>query len=794
MRLALIWLLTAAALVAGDPPVPQIFFGHPMGADKSSLEWSKVLKYFDQLDDASDRVSLKKIGKTTQGKDMIAAFISDPATLKSLDQYRQIQEKLADPRLLQEGDADRFLTRGKTVVMITCSIHSTEVASTHSAIELAYRLATANDVKTRAILDHTILILVPSLNPDGIDIVTDWYRRTLGTSYEGTSPPSLYQKYVGHDNNRDWYIFSQAETRNVISQLHNVWHPQIVYDVHEQGPYASRMFVPPWLDPIDPNVDPILAQMANAVGMNMAFDLTAAGKKGVAVNALYDFWTPARHYQSYHGGIRILSESATTRLGTPIEIKPDQIGKAALGYDPRQSSWNYLEPWNGGIWHLRDIVDYQLIAMESCLYQAATRREDFLRAFLQVARKAVSQQLPFAFVISKDQRDPGATYQLLETLAFGAVDIEESADNFNAGGKLFPQGSWIVRLQQPYGAFAKTLLERQQYPDLRLYPGGPPRRPYDVTAQTLPLLMGVDVTTVTEPFTIKTKPAKLVSEFRNRGALPAANSNSWKAVFRAWHENKKVWRDPQSGDFLVADKAPNGYQGMLPVRVGIYKSFIPSMDEGWTRWTLDTFGLPYRSVSNIEIQQGGLNKNLDVLLFPDQADRQIESGFKEGSMPREYTGGLGDVGAASLREFVQNGGRLIFLNDSLEYAIRRLQLPVKLSTDGVDSKDFYSPGSLLNVKKAAPSTFTLGLPDQFAIWSEQSPGLEPGDGATAILTYPADKILASGWLLGEKYLAGRAAMVEVKLGKGDVVLFAMRPQYRAQSYLTFKLLFNALAY
>ena len=273
--------------------------------------------------------------------------------------------------------------------MITCSIHSTEVASTSTAIEFAYKLLTENKPKFQAILQNTIFILVPSLNPDGVDMVTAWYRKTLGTSFEGTSPPDLYQKYVGHDNNRDWYIFSQVETRIAVSKLHNVWHPQIVYDVHQQGAYASRIFVPPWMDPIDPNVDPILMQLCNAIGAGMASDLTSAGRQGVAINALYDFWTPARHYQSYHGGMRILSESASARLATPIHVRPDEIGQMALGYNPRERSWNYLEPWAGGEWRVRDIIDDQLIAMESCLYQAAVRREDLLRSFYRVGKHAV---------------------------------------------------------------------------------------------------------------------------------------------------------------------------------------------------------------------------------------------------------------------------------------------------------------------------------------------------------------------------------------------------------------------
>lgn len=784
-------LILLAAALAAAPPAPETFFGHRMGADRSSLEWTKVLRYFDALDNASDRVTVRKFGRSTQGREMIAAFISSPQTLAQLDSFRALNQRLADPRGADPAELARAVSQGKTIVMITCAIHSTEVASTHTAIEFAHRMAGADDPKTRAILDQVVLILVPSLNPDGTDLVTQWYRRTLGTPHEGTSPPELYQKYVGHDNNRDWYIFTQAETRNTISQLHNVWHPQIVYDVHEQGPYASRMFVPPWMDPIEPNADPILIQLSNAIGMGVAYDLTAAGKKGVAVNAMYDLWTPARHYQTYHGGIRILSESATTRLGTPIRVQPEQISQRAQGYDPRQRSWNHLEPWTGGWWRLRDIVDYQLIAFESVLYQAATRREDLLRSFLRVSQNAVARKYPAAFVISKEQRDPEAALTLLRTLAFGAVEVEEAVDAFRADDVTYPSGSYVIRMGQPYSSFAKALLEKQEYPDLRLYPGGPPKRPYDVTAHTLPLLMGVDVRAVQTLTPIKTRPAALTAPLSGRGVLSGSDTASWKRVFRAWSDSQRVWRDPKTGDFRIGGPSP-GLEAVLPPRVGLYRSFVPSMDEGWTRWWLDTFGAPYRSIRNPEIVAGKLREKLDVIVFPDQAAPVLAQGYRKGSMPEEYTGGLGVEGARALREFVEQGGRLIFLNDSCEYVERHLDLGLENPVAGIPDQELYSPGSLLRVLPVDDAHPLLrGLPPAFTIWSEQSP-VFAGEGWTPVLRYPSSNLLASGWLLGEKHLAGRTALAERRVGSGYVIVFGMRPQYRGQSYLTFKLLLNAL--
>ncbi len=481
-------LLAIAAVLAAAPiPEPSRYFGHPIGADRELLDWSKVVSYFHELAKSSDKIRVEEYGKSVDGRPLIVATIAAPETLRNLNAYREQQRRLADPRITTPAEAERLIVNGKNIVMITCSIHASEVASTHSAVEFAYRLITEDSPRFRSILANDIVLLVPSLNPDGVDIVTQWYRKTLNTRFEGTAPPELWQRYIGHDNNRDWYIFSQPETRATISQLHNVWHPEIVYDVHQQGPYGARLFVPPWLDPVEPNIDPIIVQEMNMIGTSMASDLTAAGKTGISINSTYDFWTPSRHYQAFHGGLRILTESASARLATPINVKPEQIEAEALGYSPREKSWNYLEPWMGGTWKLRDIIDYQELAFESCLYQAAIHREEMLRAFYRIGQRQVARTSPWGFLIPAQQRDPGATQRMLETLKFGGVEVEV-AEN----------GDRVIRMAQPYSGYAKALLETQHYPDLRMYPGGPPRRPYDVTAQTLPLLFGVDVRTVND--------------------------------------------------------------------------------------------------------------------------------------------------------------------------------------------------------------------------------------------------------------------------------------------------------
>ena len=767
----------AACALQAAVPTPQSHFGHEIGVDRKLLDWNRVVSYFRALEQASDKIRVEELGKTVEGRPLIAATIAEPDTLRNLDRYREIQRRLADPRITTEADAEKLIAQGKTVVLLTCSIHSTEVASTHTAVEFAYRLLNEDKPRFRAILHDTILLLVPSLNPDGVDIVTRWYRRTLGTAYEGTSPPELYHHYVGHDNNRDWYIFTQPETRLTIAKLHNAWRPQIVYDVHQQGMYGSRLFVPPWLDPIEPNVDAILSQEMNMFGATIASELTAAGKKGISIHAAYDFWSPARHYQAFHGGLRILTESASARLATPVVVRRDQLDANSLGYNARERSWNFLEPWEGGEWRLRDIVDSQLIAFESCLYEAAIHREQLLRNFYRVGQRAIARREPAAFLIPATQRDPGAARKLLETLDFGMVEIGRTED-----------GAHIISMAQPYSSFAKALLERQNYPDMRQYPGGPPVRPYDVTAHTLPLLMGVDVEALEKPWS---GPAvrEHFSENQHVESFAAADTDSWRTINRIWKSGGAVWRDRSSGDFAASQKGP-GWKQLRRPRVGLYRSFIPAIDEGWTRWLLEQFEFSYASVGNKEIQAGDLDRRYDVLVFPDQPVSDLINGYAKGAMPEEFTGGLEDTGAGALRSFLAKGGTLVFLNRSTGYATQVLGVKAKNVLEGVPNRDFYVPGSLLHVTLETASPLTLGLPREIAIWSEQSPAWET-DG-TAVARYPDAQILASGWLLGEKLLAGRSALVDTRLGNGHVILFGMRPQYRGQSYQTFKLFFNSL--
>lgn len=744
-------------------PTPSSVIGFEPGTDRKLPEWQQVVAYFKALDAASPRVQLRILGKTTLGRPFIAAFISDASNLANLPRVRETQRKLSDPRLTTEAERNALERDGKVVVLVTSSIHSTEVGGILTPLTLAHRLATSEDAEARAIRKNTVVILVPSLNPDGVDIVGSWYKSSLGTAWEGTSPPSLYHYYTGHDNNRDWYAFTQVETQMVIDSLYNVWHPEIVNDIHQQGSDGTRIFIPPYMDPIEPNIDPILAAGVAQMGKSMTWRLTMQGLPGVANNTSYDAWTPARAYQHYHGAIRILTETASARLASPITLSFDSL-RAGYNVDPKVTGVDFLTLWHGGKWTIGDIVKYQMAASWALLAQAADDRALWLSSYSAVQKNSVAgkdapgrSDWPSAIVIPpQPQRDTAINFAL-RILQRGQVEVDRATASFNASGKTFLSGSYVIRTAQPYGGFAKTLLENQHYPDLHEYPGGPPKRPYDVVAHTLPLLLGFNVEMIRNP----------VSVASTRLAPVAATP--WIA---------------------------EGLTGNTSRRIAIFANAAPSMDEGWTRWVFDQYKIPFTKISARDIRAGNLSSRFDAIIIPDQSARQIANG-PGGRYPDSLKGGLGAPGAEALAKFVDDGGKLIAFNDASDYAIETLSLPVKNELDGVRPSDFYAPGSILRIEldRSHPLTAGYTAPVE-AVWFEGSPAFSVTDPSrvSVVARYPDSSVnpLISGWLLGGQRLAGKAAMVDVRRGKGHVILFGFRPQYRAQTMSTYPLLWNAL--
>ena len=836
---------SALTAVAAEVPSPESVLGFRVGEDRKLADWTQIVGYFQKLAAASPRVRVENVGATTEGNPFLVVTITSEANMARLEEIRRANLRLAGPRTLSEDDARALIESGKTIVALNHGIHSTEVGASQTSMETAYALATGQDPDTLDILDKTVIVMLPSHNPDGTQKVVDWYRKSLGTPWEGGQIPFLYHKYTGHDNNRDWYMFTQVETQLTVKHLYDRWRPQVIHDLHQMGTRAARIFAPPYVDPWEPNVDPALIEAVNGIGTSVAARLTTEGKRGVVIHALYDAWTPARAYPHTHGGVRILTECASAKMATPIDVKFGELERG-IGYDAKQAAWNFPAPWPGGTWRLRDIVDYQLSATRALLEHAARNREYWLRTFYEVNRRAAARREPYAFIVPAAQKDPLAASKLLAVMRTGAVELYRARAEFKSGDRTYPAGSHVILMAQPFSAFAKMLLERQRYPDLRQWPGGPPQRPYDVTAHTLPLLMGVEVVTADTPFVAALEKLDAATALIAPGVIERGRGR----FFAIGHRNAELvalgrllragvpvrWataafldrgRNFRPGTLLVPENARARLEPMVrelgflatpvnaavpslllrPPRVGLYQSYVPSMDEGWTRFVFEKqVGVDYQTLHDKDVRAGGLRARLDAIVLPDQSRRAMVNGNPAGSMPPEYVGGLGKEGVQSLKSFVEQGGTLVALDSASEMPIADFPLPVtnvlagfnrgeRADEDEVDqgATDFYCPGAILEVEVERETTSPIahGL-EPSPVWFEGGPAFETKAGVL-LARYPLrSNPLMSGWLLGDEHLHGKGALVEVSLGMGRVVLFGFRPQYRAQSWATYVALLNTL--
>ena len=785
-------------------PSPKSVLGFAPGTDRTIADWNQIVDYFGKLDRSSDRVSVQTLGQSTLKRPLIVAYISARENILALQKYKDIQRQLADPRLVSSDlQRDRLIAQGKTVVVISCSIHSTEIVASQMSMQLAYNLATAQDLETKQILENTILLLIPSPNPDGIDIVAKWYRKSLGTPQEGREIPELYHHYAGHDDNRDWFMLNLKETQLVTRLLWREWYPQIVYDVHQQGSNGSRFFIPPFYDPPNPNISPLLLRHVGLIGHKIAADVQAAGFKGVLTNALYDTWWHGgfRTAPYFHNSIGILSEAASARLMTPSTVAPEQLTRSSTRgmRSAMEATTNFPDPWPGGTWRPSDIMGMELIASRSILSLAAKLRSEYLKNFFDLNRKAIEQtsppNSPIAYVIPAGQGKDEAVAKTISSLIDQGIEVfrldqelhlsygpqilqrtnsaDEKLGSFRTiianttAMQEVPTSSYIIFLSQPQRSNVLALFEPQIYPN-RLTPLGEAERPYDVAGWTLPLQMGIDAPAVTA-IRESSSERKLtlitdINEVRRDLALPLAN----------------------------AEKSPIKNPVAAGVRVGIYKSSAPNMDEGWTRFIFDTFNVPYSSIADAELRQRSLQSKYDVVILPSQ--RLLVQENPQSTGAEETPAGLTDNTVNALKDFVAEGGTLICFDASCDMTIKQFKLPVRNVLEGLRSSEFYCPGSILGIDVDNTHAIARGVPRSLNAYFINSSAFEANDPTVRVVArYSKENVLRSGWLLGESKVRGQIALAEVDVGKGRVVLFAFRPQHRGQTWGTLPLIWNSIS-
>lgn len=822
---------------------PEAFFGFQLGSDRKIARWDKIVQYFELLQKESPRIKVINMGPTTMGNPFLLVIISSPENLTNLEKYKETNQKITDPRRVPENQIPGLISQGKVIICQSMSLHADEIGGTQMAPELAYDLLTKNDEETQRILENVIFLMIPCFNPDGQIMVTDWYYKTLGTEYEGSPLPWLYHKYAGHDNNRDGDFINLQESVYAARILYQEWKPQAYVDHHHMGSYGPRLYIPPYCDPIRPHADALIWRELSWYGAHMAYRLEEAGKTGIINDAIFPGWGHfGWHWITpFHNIAGMLTESASTRLATPLYIHREQLRGESRQFPAYEAQSNFPHPWEGGWWRLRDIVEQQKIAAWAVLDLAARHRETILQnAYLKAKRQTErgAKEKPRAYLIPAEQHDRLTAIKMINTLLQSGIEIQRATTPFVLSGITYPEGSFVISLAQPKMGLIHNLLGQTFYPDndWTRSKDGRPIRPYDLATHTMAEFMGVKVVPVdenpegnfemvSEPVRVKGRVVPGPAGFKLDGRLNDAYTavslliDNKIEVFRA---NRKT-SELRPGDFLIpeapvpllqsiaektgvdflplASVPAEGVHKVRRLRIGLYQRYYGgNMDEGWTQLLLEKFSIPYVTIMDADIKSGQLGRKIDLLIIPSDSTAMITGEFPESSRrflnyPPEYRSGLRRDGLEKLKEFVSAGGTLVCLGEASNFAIENFNLPLRNVLAGLETKDFFCPGSTLKADFNITHPLAYGLPEKGLVLFYNSPAFEilptdHNDRYRVIVSYQEKDILQSGWLIGEKFLSKKAAMIEADYNQGKIILIGFRPQHRAQTHGTFKLLFN----
>ncbi|OGD21163.1 MAG: hypothetical protein A2W03_12950 [Candidatus Aminicenantes bacterium RBG_16_63_16] len=846
-----VFAMTAAA--AGQPvPAPEEILGFKVGADYHLATYTQAIAYFRKLAESSDRIKLFDMGKTSLGQTMTYAVISAPDNLARLDRHKAIAAQLARGEGIPAQEAARLAAEGRAIVYIDGGLHADECAPAQHNIQLAYDLVTAKGPKTVRILSDVILVLVFA-NPDGMNMLAEWYLSNVGTPFEVSPMPWLYHKYAGHDNNRDSYIANLVETRNLTQLVHQEWHPVVLYNHHQTAPFPARIWIPPNGEPTNPNVHPLIVRWQNLIGSAMGAAFDAEGKEGAISRIVFDTWYPGYVSQvvDSHNIISIMTETALYEFATPHFYTVRDFPKE---YQDFTMSAFYPSPWRGGWWRFKDSVDYCLTASKAVLETASKYREELLYNKFKMGQEVIGRfgkEPPYAWIIPSRQLDAPSVELLLSRMILLGIDIYKSRAPFACDGISYPAGTHIIPMTQANALFVKNLFEEQRYPDLRKYPDlwqglvqsrkfeGTPFEAYDMMGWTLPYQFGASVFAANSPLEVAMDPVKEISLAQGEvaGAGPVhlidhATDASFTATNRILRKGGRVaWAKegfsaaggPRPAGTIIASNLERGFvQGLardLHIRIeasaapkvgtvalkkprlGVYQSWVAGEDEGWTRYVLEQFEFPFASLHDADIRAGALRDSWDVIIIPDAWSPQlIIDGYAKGTMPARYVGGITPNGVRNLRLFAEQGGCLVFLNSVSQLALDGFELPVRNVLKDVKPEDFVCTGSLLRLEFDTANPLAYGMPKEGAgVFAESCAfDIMPSFGSKkeprSAAKYAGENLLMSGWIHGEKLIRDKSAVLDVPLGSGRVVLLGFPVQFRGQSFGTFKLLFNAILY
>lgn len=870
---------------------PEEYLGSKPGADFFLMNFEQAIGYFELLASQTDRMQIFDMGATSEGRRMKYGVISSAQNLAELDRYKEINQQLTMAKDLSKEDAEKLADQGKVIVWVDGGLHASEVAPAQHLAQLVYDLVTEDNRRSRIIRENVITVVVFA-NPDGMTMVSDWYKQNVGTPYEVSSMPWLYHKYAGHDNNRDAFMANLIETQNMNIATAKEWMPEILYNHHQTSPFPARIWIPPDSEPTNPNVHPILVRWKNLIGSAMGKAFEEANQPGAISRLSFDTWYPgyATQVVDARNTVSILTETGLYRYATPhhytLNDFPESQKDMVMGVF-------YPNPWPGGWWRLGDAVDYCLTASKSVLEVAAKYRYEFLLNKYVMGSdviKKFNSEPPYGWIIPPDQQDSHSTTIMLNRLLINGIDIYKADESFVYAGISFPKETYVIPAGQPYGLWVKNMFEKQNYPDLRKYPhlwqgivgraklGKAPLRAYDGVGWTLPIQMGIKYHELSRPVDLKS--TQITSAITSSGTVSGGGSyvvfshsdnGSFVAVNKILEAGGKVHIAQEKfsltgtkypkGTFVVTgnsvkanilvDIAKNSGLAMKkgkvqvklkPVskpRIALYRSWTANMDAGWISWLLEQYDFPFHFLTNAEVKAGSLNDRFDVIVLADQRAASIINGHRKGTIPPDYVGGITMDGVENLKEFILNGGTLVCNKSSSLLPIEHFKFPIRNVLAKVKSDSFNCPGSILKMSYNTDHPLAFGMQKKGIAFfsrglvfevikdtvktkdSKQKPAAKGGDKTAAeddkkpagpakkpvkkekpvnyakvtpeiVAHYPDDPLLVSGWMIGEDFIREKAAIMNVPFGKGNVVLFGFNVHNRAQTYSTFKLLFNAL--
>ena len=838
---------------------PESFFGFRLGDDCKMARWDRISEYFYLLNQQSENIRVVNMGPTTENNPFLLAIITSAKNLADLEELRETNRRICDPRGLSDAEIDSLVGTGKVIVCQSMGLHASEIAASQMAPQLAYDLVTGDDETTKNILENVIFLMVPCFNPDGQIMVSDWYNEHLGTEYEGCELPWLYHKYCGHDNNRDAFMLNLVESRYMAKIMFDDWHPHVFQDHHEMGGYQPRLFVCPYCEPIHPHADPLIWREINWYGAHMVYKLEEAGKQGVISGAMFPAWYHMGFHWlgNYHNIASLLTETAQAKLASPLYVHPHQLrgedGDTLHTLPHYKPQTNFPNPWPGGWWRLRDMVDQQRVAAIGLMDIAARCRETVLR---NAAQKALHQtgrgqeDDSAGFFIRPDQHDAPVAAGLVNALVRQGIDVQRTRTRATVGTRVYPAGTWFISNAQPKRGVVKTLLERTLWPDdaWARKADGSPTRIFDTTTDTLAEMMGV----VAEPSEVphaaldigslnldpvnESVPANgaVTGDGEHGMAVDPRHNAAFSAVNDLLETGAEIGRtegplsvgdrelpagafivregDLERAEQIIRDTGASGYrleeqvegEPLSKPRIAMYQRYWGgNMPEGWTRMTLEQAGFPYRSVRDADIR-GGLRDLCDVFILPDDTmdmmagtEQEIENRLKSMSQPDAYRSALGDPEIEAIGELVEKGGTLVAVGRACRLPIEKFGLHITDVSAGQPESAFFCPGSMLRIRVDNSHCLGFGMPDQALAMHRTSPvySINPShynDLYEVIAAYPEKDVLESGWLIGEEHIAGKPAMISVRHGEGRIVLYGFQVNFRNQTHGTFKLLFNAL--